>query len=89
MAKFTGPVTRLRVSSGEIFVQIRNIATGQLEEYIVVALFSNEAANVGVRVKINMWFSLLREAFVNNINVTIDSPGPGLAIVEGVTLGGP
>jgi hypothetical protein len=88
MAKFTGPVTRLRISSGEIFVQIRNTATGQLEEYIIVGKFLGDA-EIGERVKINMWFSLLREAFINRLNVTIDSPGPGLAIVEGVTLGGP
>lgn len=85
---FTGPVISLGVGTANLFFQIREKATGQVRRFEVLAAgFTDDTATVGKRVQVNMWFSLLRESFINKFDVTID-PVPGFnTIVRSVTVG--
>lgn len=88
--QFAGPVIRLAVGGANVFFQIRDRATGQIRRFEVLgASFIDDTATIGKRVQANMWFSLLREALINNIDVNVD-PLPGFdTVVRSVTLGGP
>lgn len=87
--QFTGPVIRLAVGGANVSFQIRDTATGQIRRFEVLgANFTDDTATIGKRVQANMWFSLLREALINKIDVNVD-PLPGFdTVVRSVTLGG-
>lgn len=87
---FTGPVISLGVGAANLYFQIREKGTGQVRRFEVLAAnFTDDTATVGKRVQVNMWFSLLRESFINKFDVTID-PAPGFnTVVRSVTAGEP
>ncbi|MGH3695304.1 MAG: hypothetical protein ACRDRX_15180 [Pseudonocardiaceae bacterium] len=88
--QFIGPVISLGVGGSNLFFQIRDKATDRIRRFEVLgASFTDDTPTVGKRVQANMWFSLLRESFMNKFDVTID-PLPGFnTVVRSITVGEP
>ncbi len=86
---FTGPVISLGVG-GNVFFQIRDKATGRISRFEVLdGNFGDDTATVGNRVKVNMWFSLLRESLINKTDVTIGTRQFPANVPVSLTVGEP
>lgn len=87
---FTAQVTRLAVGAVDVSIQVKDLATGQIKRLeLTGANFTDNTVTTGKRAQADMFFSILREALINKINVSID-PVPGFdTVLRSVTLGGP
>jgi hypothetical protein len=86
MAFMTGNVTCVRLIDDAGFTQLVD-ATGEKETFILwFPPFTSPEISAFERIMQSMWISLLREAHVNGLPVTVVHPEGG-AIVTAVQLG--